>query len=152
MKSSLPLIALTVLIASSVAGVLSAAPMAEAVSGAAAAAAPAPAVKVANPLFATTAAPNVTAAASPAVPAQPVQLADNDHDDDDDGWFFGLFGHEGGRHGHHGHDDDDDDHDGRACPPGSTNCASGTPAAAGTTAPPANGLFAPGAKPQVQTN
>jgi hypothetical protein len=129
MKSSLPLLALAVVLGSSVFGALSAAP-------------------IAAPIAALIDGPQA-AVAAPA--AQPVHLADNDGDDDDEGGFFShLFGH----HEHHdrrGHDDDD--HDNRACPAGSTACAQGTtPAAAGTTAPPANGLFTPGAKPQVQTN
>ncbi|SDF64827.1 hypothetical protein PUH89_16210 [Rhodobacter capsulatus] len=128
MKSSLPLIALAVLLSSTVVGALSAAP-------------------IDAPRFAGT----VPADAAQIAPAQPVQLAGNDHDDDDDDGFFGWFGH----HGHHGHHDDDDDDDddrrGRNCPPGATGCGA-APAAAGTVAPPANGLFAPGSKPQVQTN
>lgn len=135
MKSSLPLIALTVLLSSTVVGALSAAP-------------------IDSPLFAgnTAAALATSKVATPAVAkapsAQPVQLADNDHDDDDDDGFFGWFGHHGsGHHGHHG----DGDHGGQNCPAGATNCAS-APQAAGTVAPPANGLFAPGAKPQVQSN
>lgn len=124
MKSSLPLIALAVLLSSTVVGALSAAP-------------------IDAPLLAGS---PVATAAAPA--AQPVQLADND-DDDDDG-FFGWFGHHG-RRGHHDDDDDDDDHGRRNCPPGATGCGA-APAAAGTVAPPANGLFAPGSKPQVQTN
>ena len=126
MKSSLPLIALAALLSSTVVGALSAAPIdAPALAGASTAAAPVP---------------------------QSLQLADNDDDDDDDG-FFGWFGH----HGHHDHhdddddDDDEDDHGRRNCPPGATGCAA-APAAAGSVAPPANGLFAPGSKPQVQTN
>ena len=125
MKSSLALIALAALLSSTVVGALSAAP-------------------IDAPLLAGS---PVATAAAPA--AQPVQLADND-DDDDDG-FFGWFGHHG-RHGHHDDDDDDDDDHGRRnCPPGATGCGA-APAAAGTVAPPSNGLFAPGAKPQVQTN
>ncbi|WP_444454682.1 hypothetical protein ACTTAI_04865 [Rhodobacter capsulatus] len=140
MKSSLPLIALAALLSSTVVGALSAAP-------------------IDSPLFAgnTAAALATSKVAAPAVvqapSAQPVQLADNDHDDDDDDdddGFFGWFGHHGGgHHGHHG--DGDGDHGGQNCPAGATNCAN-APQAAGTVAPPANGLFAPGAKPQVQSN
>ncbi|PYF09700.1 hypothetical protein C8J30_10770 [Rhodobacter viridis] len=136
MKSSLPLIALAALLSSAVVGALSAAP-------------------IDSPLFAgnTAAALATSKVATPAEAAapsaQPVQLADNDHDDDDDDdGFFGWFGHHG-KHGHHG--DDDGDHGGQNCPAGATNCAS-APQAAGTVAPPSNGLFAPGAKPQVQSN
>ncbi|ADE86736.1 hypothetical protein [Rhodobacter capsulatus] len=136
MKSSLPLIALAVLLSSTVVGALSAAP-------------------IDAPVFAgNTAAALATskvAASAQGSPAQPVQLADNDHDDDDDDdGFFGWFGHHG-HHGHHDDDDDDDDHGRRNCPPGATGCGA-APAAAGTVAPPSNGLFAPGSKPQVQTN
>ena len=57
------------------------------------------------------------------------------HDDDDDGWFF---------FGRHGHRDDDDRRGTRA---------GRAPAAAGTTAPPANGLFNQGgARPQAQVD
>ena len=122
MKSALPLLLLATALSTSVFSALSAAP--------------------------------IDATLTPAAPAaQPLRLADNDHDEGEGGfWFFGRSGHHEG-HDRHGHDDDDDDDHGRACPAGATNCTqTGSPAAAGTKAPPANGLFAPGAKPQVQTN
>lgn len=136
MKSSLPLIALAVLLSSNVVGALSAAPIDAPLRDAPQSDAP----QSNAPLSGTVAAP----------PAPLLQLADNDGDGD--GGFFGWFGGHGGHHGHHDHDDDDDDdHGGRTCPPGATGCAA-APAAAGTAAPPANGLFTPGTKPQVQTN
>ncbi|SOC00204.1 hypothetical protein [Rhodobacter maris] len=152
MKSALPLFALAALATTSIFGALSAAPIDAALPGTAAqlsvpAPAPAPATETsANLLFANRPAP-----APVTTSTAPVRLADGHGHG---GWFFGMFDDDddddddddhGGRHGHHG------DHDGRNCPPGATNCAQ-SPAAAGTTDAPANGLFTPGTKPQVQSN
>ncbi len=128
MKSALSLLALTAALGLSVAGALTAAP----ITG------PGPASpQAADPVPSTT---------------TPLQLADNDHDD---GWFFAR---KGARHDRHAHDDDeededDDDYSARGCAAGQPACALNlNPAPAGTATPPANGLFAPGAKPAVQVN
>lgn len=84
--------------------------------------------------------PGYDAAQAPrADPAgNPVLLADNDSDDEEDDDNRGARG---------GEDDDDDDCE------GSRTCAPGQNAApAGTVTPPANGLFSPGAAPQVRVN
>lgn len=60
----------------------------------------------------------------------------------DDGWFF--FGRHGDRDRGHDRDRDCDD---RGCARGSQQ-----PAAPGSVAPPANGLFNNGAAPKVQSN
>ncbi|MFD2174965.1 hypothetical protein [Rhodobacter lacus] len=160
MKSALPLFALAALATTSIFGALSAAPINATVSAIPAArTAPvvsAPAAETAsqtsaNLLFASRpiAAPVAAADTATDTATAPMRLADGHGHG---GWFFGMFGdddddddHRGGRHGHHG------DHDGRNCPPGAANCAQ-SPAAAGTTTAPTNGLFTPGTKPQVQSN
>jgi len=80
--------------------------------------------------------------------ASPIRVSGHDNDDDDDddddddegGWL---------RRGHDDDDDCDDEEDGDddAC-----KGAQGTPAPAGTVAPPANGLFGDGAPPVAVTN
>lgn len=70
-----------------------------------------------------------------------IRVSGDDDDDDDGGWI---------RRGHDDDDDedcDDDDDDDDAC-----IGALGNPAAAGTVAPPANGLFGNGAPPVAVTN
>ena len=66
--------------------------------------------------------------------SMPLIRVSGDDDDDEGGWF-----------GRSDDDDEDDDNDG---------CAGvrGTPAPAGTVAPPANGLFGTGAPPVAVTN
>ncbi|MBC7146989.1 MAG: hypothetical protein H5U24_16540 [Thioclava marina] len=118
MKSAFALLTLSTAIAISVAGVLTAAPIA------------------------------IPDSAQPAAAdAAPIRLAGNDHDDDKGWWIFGEK-HE--RHEGREDDDDEDDDDGGyrdGAAQGAMN-----PAPAGNAAPPANGLFAPGAKPAVQVN
>jgi hypothetical protein len=77
---------------------------------------------------------------------QPMRLFRVSGDDSDED-------HDGGR-SRRGHDDDDhndgcDDYDGEVCGAAS---GKGNPAAAGTVAPPANGLFGNGAPPVAVTN
>ncbi len=73
-----------------------------------------------------------------------IRVSGDDDDDDDGGWV---------RRGHDDDDDedcdedDDDDDDDDAC-----TGALGTPAPAGSVAPPANGLFGNGAPPVAVTN
>lgn len=141
MKSVLALLALTTAIGTSVAGVLMAAPIA--------------APDMAPAAASATVAPGALFASSPAVTApQPAQLVTTpdgkvmlaeDDGDEDEGWIFGRKERrEGGEH-----DDDDDDEGG--CRPGTQGCAQ-APAAAGTVAPPANGLFTNGSAAPVQSN
>lgn len=126
MKSALSLLALTAALGLSVAGALTAAPIAGP-----------------GPVSPQAAAPVSSIAA-------PLQLADND---DDDGWFFARKGARHDRHEHDDDDEDDDDYSARGCAAGQPACALNlNPAPAGTATPPANGLFAPGAKPAVQVN
>ncbi len=123
MKSALALLALTTAFGTSLFGALSAAPITE-------------------PL---TAPQNVSwVASSGGGPAQLI-LASSDEDDEDD--------EDDDDDEDEDDDDDDDGMGGMRCLPGQNGCNPGTnPAPAGNAAPPANGLFAPGAKPAVQMN
>lgn len=83
-------------------------------------------------------APNVATVADN-IPAADL-FAENDHDDE--GWFFSR-----------GEDEDDDDEDDYSCQTGQNGCAPDrNPTPATNAAPPANGLFAPGAAPSVKVN
>ncbi|WP_212525473.1 hypothetical protein [Actibacterium sp. MT2.3-13A] len=93
--------------------------------------------------------------ASADLPAgQVLVLASDDRHDKEHRLFWLRLGHDDDDD-HHGDDDDDDDEDdecddddgdGRGCRAGVN------PAPAGTVAPPANGLFGPGATPKAQVN
>lgn len=76
--------------------------------------------------------------------ALPLILASGDDDDDDDD------GDRGHRKTWRSHDDDHDDD----CDDGDDDCrgSARNPAPAGAAAPPQNGLFGSGARPQVRVN
>lgn len=141
MKSVLALLALTTAIGTSVAGVLMAAPIA--------------APDVAPAAASATVAPGALFASSPAVSTpQPAQLVTTpegrvmlaeDDGDEDEGWIFGRKEHRESEG-----DDEDDENEG-GCRPGTQGCMQ-APAAAGTVAPPQNGLFTNGSAAPVQGN
>ncbi len=158
MKSALALIALTLTAATSVYVALDVAPIAAPDAPQPLAAAPATGVST---LFASggqLVAPTALAGTAPVANSESTEtvqvsgknrglvLADNDDD--------GLLKRPFARADDEDHNGEDDDEDGGAgCPRGATNCAqNANPASAGQTAPPANGLFTPGAKPSAQTN
>jgi len=140
MKSVLALLALTTAIGTSVAGVLMAAPIAAPdVAPAAASATVAPGALFASASAVTTPQP----AQLVTTPDGKVMLAEDDGDEDE-GWIFGRKERREGRE----HDDDDDE---GGCRPGTPGCMQ-APAAAGTVAPPQNGLFSNGSAAPVQSN
>lgn len=97
----------------------------------------APAVSAMRAVLST----GVSPALAPSAETAPIITVD----DDGEGEGFWIFG---GSHDDDGYQtdgcDDEEGDDGA--------CAGGQPAAAGTVAPPANGLFTDGATPQVQQN